>query len=187
MNTSAKLFLSMLAIGCLPTAQAAEFEAYARVISATPQVEQINRPRQDRHTEYVQVEKQVAINNPNANPNNSNRSATGAIIGGVAGALLGNQIGGGTGRTAATAVGAIAGAITGDRIDNNNAHASNQGYTTTVTEQPVRRCKTVDHWETRNTGYTVTYEFHGNTYSTQMSHDPGKRMRVRVSVTPDVN
>lgn len=185
MNTSAKLFLSMLAIGILPAAQAAEFEDYARVVSATPQVEQVNRPRQDCHTEYVQVEKQVPINN--ANNNTGNRSATGAIIGGVAGALLGNQVGGGNGRTAATAVGAIAGAITGDRIDNNGANANNQGYTTTVTEQPVRRCKTVDQWETRNTGYTVNYEFHGRTYSTIMPNDPGKRLRVRVTVNPEVN
>ncbi len=187
MNTSAKLFLSTLAIGIFPAAQAADFEDYARVISATPQVEQINRPRQECHTEYVQVERQVPVNNNNAANNNSGRSATGAILGGVAGALLGNQIGGGTGRTAATAAGAIAGAITGDRLDNNgnNANAAQPSYTTTTTEQPVRRCKTVDQWETRTTGYNVSYEYHGRTYSAVMPNDPGKRMRVRVSVNPE--
>ncbi|MBI3230138.1 MAG: glycine zipper 2TM domain-containing protein [Burkholderiales bacterium] len=186
MNTSAKLFLSMLAIGALPMAQAADFEDYARVISVAPQVEQINRPRQECHTEYVQTERQVTVNNANTN---NGRSNSGAIIGGVAGAILGNQIGNGNGRTAATAVGAIAGAITGDRIDNNGNTTNNNGptYTTQVSEQPVRRCKTVDQWETRNNGYAVTYEFHGHTYTSVMPNDPGKRMRVRVSVVPEIN
>ena len=182
MNTPSKMLLSLLTLGTVPFAQAADYDDYARVISSTPQVEQINRPRQECRTEYVQVERQVPYNNGNAN--NNGRSAGGAILGGVAGAILGNQVGGGNGRVAATAVGAIAGAITGDRIDNNNANNGNNGTYTTTTEQPVRQCKTVDHWETRNTGYAVSYEFHGRTYSTVLPNDPGKRMKVRVSVTP---
>jgi uncharacterized protein YcfJ len=86
-------------------------------------------------------------------------------------------VGGGNGRTAATAVGAIAGAIVGDRMENNN---------NVVSEQPVRRCRTVDNWQTRNNGYAVTYEYRGHSYTSVMPYDPGERVRLRVSVTPQM-
>src|SRR5574343_978663 len=56
MNLQAKLIASVLCVGALPfTAQAADFEDFGRVVRVTPQVEQINRPRQECRTEYVQV------------------------------------------------------------------------------------------------------------------------------------
>jgi uncharacterized protein YcfJ len=163
-----KLIVSALCLGALPLAQAAEFEEFGRVTRVTPQVEQINRPRQDCRTEYVQVPQQQQP-----------RSMGGSIVGGIAGALLGNQVGGGSGRSVATAAGAITGAVVGDRIDNNG----NQ-YGGGVQEQAVRQCRTVDHWESRNNGYEVTYDFQGRSYTSMMSHDPGRRVRLRVSVEP---
>lgn len=190
MNTQTKSLVSVLAIvAAAPFAQAADYDDYAKVVSAVPQVEQINRPRQECRTEYVQVERQVAVQNPNVNQNANNaRSPGGAIIGGLAGAIIGNQVGGGNGRTAATAAGAIVGAIAGDRIGNDsNANAANNNnvtYTTTTEQQPVRQCKTVDSWESRTNGYKVTYEYHGRSYQAVMPYDPGKRMKVKVSVSP---
>lgn len=168
MNLQAKLLLSALCAGALPMsqAQAVEFEDYAKVVRVTPQVEQVNRPRQECRTEYVQV------------PVQQQRSAGGSIIGGIAGALIGNQIGGGSGRTAATAAGAIAGAVTGDRLDNNG---NNGGGTQ---EQAVKQCRTVDHWESRNNGYQVSYDYRGRNYTSMMSYDPGERLKLRVSVEP---
>ncbi|WP_338844498.1 glycine zipper 2TM domain-containing protein [Massilia sp. W12] len=190
MNTSSKILLATCAtLTILPlSASAADFEDTARVVSVAPQVEQINRPRQECRTEYVQVERQVN-NNATQNNNNGARNTGGAIIGGVAGAILGNQVGGGNGRTAATAVGAIAGAIVGDRIENNGNgptpnNNSNNGSYTQIEQQPVKTCRTVDQWETRNNGYAVTYEYHGRKYTTQMQNDPGKFLKVRVSVNP---
>lgn len=143
-------------------AAAADFEDTARVVRVSPQTEQINQPRQECHTEYTQ-----------APP--PNRGIGGSILGGLAGGILGNQVGGGNGRTAATAVGAIAGAITGDRVENNNQAAG---------QQEVRQCHTVDNWQTRNNGYAVTYEYNGHTYTSVMPYDPGSRLRLRVSLTP---
>lgn len=167
MNLQTKLILSTLFFGALPLAQAAQFEDYGRVLRVTPQVDQINHPRQECRTEYVQVQQQ------------QQRSAGGSIIGGIAGALLGNQIGGGSGRAVATAAGAIAGAVVGDRVDNNGAN--NNGATQ---EQAVRQCRTVDHWESRNNGYEVTYDYHGRNYTSIMPTDPGQRVQLRVSVEP---
>jgi uncharacterized protein YcfJ len=103
----------------------------------------------------------------------------GAIIGGLIGGLAGNQVGGGTGRSVATAAGAIAGAVAGDRIDNQNTPQSGP-----TTEQAVKQCRTVDHWESRTSGYEVTYDYRGHNYTSVMSYDPGERLRLRVVVEP---
>lgn len=87
---------------------------------------------------------------------------------------MGNQVGGGNGRTAATAAGAIAGAIVGDRVENNQQ----------VADQPVQQCRTIDDWQSRNNGYSVTYEYNGRTYTSILPYDPGSRLRLRVSLTP---
>ncbi len=181
MKTTSTILALCATFGALPlAASAADYDDTARVLSVTPQVEQINRPRQECKTEYVRVERQV-----NAAPqNNGSRNAGGAILGGVAGAILGNQVGGGNGRTAATAAGAIAGALVGDRIENNGNNSNSGGSYTTTTEEPVKTCRTVDHWETRNNGYAVNYDYHGRQYTTVLPYDPGKWLKVRVSVVP---
>jgi uncharacterized protein YcfJ len=168
MKLPTKLMLSVACLGALPLAQAqaTDFEDFGRVVRVTPQVEQINRPRQECRTEYVQVQQPAE------------RSAGGSIVGGIAGALLGSQVGSGNGRTAATAAGAIAGAVVGDRVQNQNAGPSG------VQEQAVKQCRTVDHWESRTNGYQVEYDYRGRNYTSVMSYDPGQRVRLRVSVEP---
>lgn len=169
MNLQAKLMMSALCLGALPLAQAVDFEDYGRVVRVSPQVEQVNRPRQECRTDYVQVQQP------------QQRSAGGSIIGGIAGALIGNQVGGGSGRAVATAAGAIGGAIVGDRVDNQNAQPG------AVSEQAVKQCRMVDSWESRTNGYEVTYDYRGRNYTSIMSFDPGQRVRLRVSVEPMQN
>lgn len=165
-NLRTKLAISLVCVSMAGTAAAGDFEDYARVVSVTPQYEQVNYPQQDCYTEYVPVQRQQ-----------QQRGVGGSILGGVAGGIIGNQVGGGSGRTVATAAGAIAGAIVGDRLENNNAG-------TVVEQQPVRQCRTIDNWQTRTNGYAVTYEYRGHTYTSVMPYDPGERLRVRVSVSP---
>jgi uncharacterized protein YcfJ len=162
-QAKAAILLSCMSAASIAAASA-DFDDYARVVSVTPQMEQVNQPLQECRTEYVQT------------PQRQERGMGGSIIGGIAGGILGNQVGGGSGRTAATAVGAITGAIVGDRVENNNNNVA--------TEQPVRRCRTVDNWQPRQNGYAVTYEYHGRTYTSVMPYDPGERVRLRVSVSP---
>lgn len=164
-NMRTGLLLSLVAMSAMTTARAAEFEDFARVVSVTPQIEQVNYPQQDCRTEYVPVQRQ------------QQRGVGGSVIGGIAGGIIGNQVGRGNGRTVATAAGAIAGAVVGDRMENSDAAP--------VTEQqPVRQCRTVDNWQSRTNGYAVTYEYHGHNYTSVMPYDPGERLRVRVSVMP---
>ena len=160
-----------LAIGA-GSANAADFDDFARVISVTPQVEQVNVPRQECRTEYETSQRQYQ--------RQPERSAGGSIIGGIAGGLLGSQVGGGNGRIAAAAAGALTGAIVGDRVDNNGNNQPQPTYES----RPVRQCRNVDNWETRNNGFAVTYEYHNRTYTTVMPYDPGSRLRLHVSLTP---
>ena len=164
-NMRAVLLASLVGFGAAPVVHSAEYDDFARVTSVTPQYEQVNYPQQECRTEYVTVQRP------------QQRGVGGSILGGVAGGIIGNQVGGGNGRTVATAAGAIAGAIVGDRLENSD--------TGVVTEhQPVRQCRTVDNWQSRPNGYLVSYEYHGRSYTAVMPHDPGERMRVRVSVAP---
>lgn len=155
---------SLVLTSAFGSAIAADFDDYARVVSVTPQIEQVNYPQQECRTEYVPVQREQ-------------RGMGGSIIGGIAGGILGNQVGGGNGRTVATAAGAIAGAIVGDRMENN-------GQGGMVEQQAVRNCRTVDNWQSRNNGYAVTYDYRGHMNTVLLPYDPGQRMRVRVSVSP---
>lgn len=47
-------------------------------------------------------------------------------------------------------------------------------------------CRMVDQWQTRANGYAVTYEYRGRRYTTVLPHDPGDRLKVRISVTPEL-
>lgn len=167
MKLQAKLIISALGVAALPLAQAADFEDFGRVVRVQPRVEQIRTPRQECRTEYVQV------------PVQQERGSGGSVVGGIAGALLGSQIGSGNGKVAAAAAGAIAGAMVGDRVENNGRNVAGG-----VQEQAVRQCRTVEAIESRTSGYDVTYEYRGQTYTSLMSRDPGNRVRLRVSVEP---
>lgn len=153
------------------SAHAADFDDFGRVTNVQPQVEQVNNPRQECRTEYETVQRYPQ----------RERSNGGAIIGGIAGGLLGSTVGGGNGKVAAAAVGAITGAIAGDRLDNDNNEGARSA---TVETRPVRQCRNVDNWETRTTGYAVTYEYHNRSYTTVLPYDPGSRIRLHVSLTP---
>jgi uncharacterized protein YcfJ len=177
MNFQAKMLFSVLGLATLPlAASAADFQDYGRVIRVQPRVEQVRQPREECRTEYVQAPVAQAP---------QERSAGGAIVGGIVGGLLGNQVGHGSGRAAATAAGVMAGAVVGDQVDNRgrNGEPVAQGYQ----EQAVRRCRTVDAYESRTTGYEVTYDYRGRSYTSVMPRDPGDRVRLRVSVEPEYN
>lgn len=167
--------LPILGVGVFAnTARAADFEDYGRVVNVQPQVEQINVPRQECRTEYETTQRYPQ--------RERERSNGGAIIGGIAGGLLGSQVGGGNGKVAAAAIGAVTGAIAGDRIDNDGN--GNRNAQPAYESRPVRQCRNIDNWETRTTGYAVTYEYHNRTYTSVLPYDPGSRVRLHVSLTP---
>ncbi|MCC7547160.1 MAG: glycine zipper 2TM domain-containing protein [Burkholderiales bacterium] len=145
------------------------FEDYARVREVDPQYERVNVPRKECYSEYEpEVRRQGRSDNGLAGP----------IIGGVAGGLLGSTVGRGSGRVAAAAVGAAVGAIVGDRLSDRGRGYEEYG------EREVRRCRVVDNWESRISGYRVVYEYAGRTYTTILPYDPGRRLAVNIIVEP---
>jgi len=103
------------------------------------------------------------------------RTTGGTVIGALVGAALGNQVGKGDGRKAAT----VAGAVAGGAIGNNIARRRD--------EAEARGCELVEveREEDRVVGYDVEYMYKGEKYMSRLPYDPGNRLRIRVSVTPD--
>ena len=107
----------------------------------------------------------------------------GTLLGAVIGSVIGHQVGSGRGNDAAT----IAGGLIGAAIGNDSARRRNgDNYGVETRGRPVERCKTSyqEHREERIDGYRVTYRYHGQKYQTEMPHDPGRKIRVRVDVRP---
>lgn len=148
-----------LLITCLQ-ANAAEIDEYARVIDVRERTDQVNRPRQE------------CIQEP-ASTGADDRGYTGAIVGGIAGGLLGSQVGKGNGKVAAAGAGAVAGALVGDRIQNNGSGAP-----------ATTRCQTTNEIQTKVSGYYVTYEFRGQTFTDVVSFRPSDQIRIRARLTP---
>ncbi len=178
-SLSSVIALSLL--GLVSVAHAEEGYSYsdwARVTRVTPQYERINTPRRECKSEIISsYERQPEYSSGN------NRSIGGALIGGVVGGVVGNRFGKGNGRTAATALGAVIGAVTGDRIDNGDHYNSRVEYE--PQEREIKRCRVLDNWENRLTGYQVDYDYNGHAYSRFMTEDPGRKFKVRVSVEPE--
>lgn len=139
----------------------------ARVVSSTPVYEEFNSPRRECWTERTGYRYE-----------REDRSYGGAILGAIVGGVVGNQFGKGSGNKAATAAGAAIGAIAGDNIDNDDR----RGYRRPVEEE---RCRSVDNWSRRVTGYDVVYRYHGREYSTFLPYEPGDTLKVRVHVSID--
>ena len=109
------------------------------------------------------------------------RSSEGAtVVGGVVGGILGHKLS--RGRGAATVAGTLLGAAIGNQVG--QAHAQPPSYYEEVSYQNRCDVREVSHNEERIDGYRVTYRYKGETYTTQMPYDPGKHIRVRVSVSP---
>lgn len=100
---------------------------------------------------------------------------TGTVVGAVVGGALGNQVGKGDGRKASTIAGAVIGGVIGRRVDRNNGSSNGT------------RCRTVEveREERRLVGYDVEYQYKGDKYMSRLEEDPGSRLRIRISVTPD--
>ena len=112
------------------------------------------------------------------------------VVGGVLGAVIGSQVGGGSARYATSAIGSMVGGIAGQRVYEN---AQRNRYPQPVSIQvcdpvPVdARGYSTGYGGVNDgqvSGYDVTYEYGGRTYTTRTSYNPGNRIRVRVDVTP---
>lgn len=119
-------------------------------------------------------------------PSRRSGSAVPTIAGGVIGGVIGRQFGSGNGRDAMTVLGTLVGAAVGHQASHRTRDTYDDYGYRRVREHPVERCTTHYITEERRDldGYLVTYRYAGRTYTTRTREHPGKRIRVRVDVTP---
>ena len=167
-----------------PEAQSASDDDYARVTHVEPRYRQvtITVPRQECFTEtrYVTDARAYGPEHP---------AAGGMILGGLIGAVIGHQFGHGPERGVGTVAGAVIGSAIGhDAAQRRGAGPYAGGYGA-PTSHPVdtERCETrfSERTEQRIDGYRVSYRYNERDYQTELPYDPGERVRVRVTVSPE--
>ncbi len=166
--TSASLLTLYTGAGMAGGNRSPPYQDHGRVIASTPVYEEVNEPRRECWTERVGETRETV----------RDRSYGGAILGGLVGGILGNQMGKGNGRKAAVVVGATTGAIVGDNIDNSDTR-----YVERSGPREVERCRSVDNWSRKVSGYNVVYRYHGHEYTTFLPYDPGSEIKLRVNVS----
>jgi len=153
-------------------AQAGNYYAHAHVVQSTPVYETVERavPRQVCYEERV-----------TSPGHGAGYSVTGPIVGAIIGGAIGNAVGHGkSNKRVGSVVGAVLGGSIGADISRRNRVRYDAGYHT------ENVCRVVEEYVNERiiTGYDVTYEYAGETYSSRMDRDPGRQLRVRVNVTP---
>lgn len=151
------------------------FWDHAKVINVEPVIRQVQISTPRRQCWQEEVRQPVVIQR---GPSHASSTLVGAIVGGV----IGHQFGGGSGKKLATAAGTMLGASLASDAARANTH-----YTSYDRVSEETRCSTnVEyHTEERTDGYEVTYRYRGETFTTRTPYHPGKKLRLRVSVTPD--
>ncbi len=111
----------------------------------------------------------------------NHKSADGMVAGGLIGGIVGHQIGKGRGKKLATAVGAILGAQIGHDAVNGHFKSGQSDYV-----EYQKHCDTRQQvsYEEVIDGYKVTYRYKGERYKIRMPYDPGKRIKMRIQVSP---
>ncbi len=167
---AAVLGLASAPAGAGPSPAGRVYYDYARVIDVQPLYRTVRIPREEREC----WDERVAVRERHGGD-----SYTPMVVGGIIGGVVGSHIGKGRGRDAATVAGTLLGASIGRDIARADAH-EDVHYTT---ETRCRVRKVYDE-EERVDGYRVTYRYRGHTFVTRMPYEPGRRIRVRVRVTP---
>ncbi|MFL0810964.1 MAG: glycine zipper 2TM domain-containing protein [Agarilytica sp.] len=163
-----------LSLALTHTAQAEihHFIDYAKVKEVNPVYATIERqiPQKSCWTERSRRESR------------QHNSATSTIMGGIIGGAIGHSVGrGGDNKKIGAAVGTLLGASIGKDVGHNSRNQRRHPE-----YQNVERCET--HYravrEEQLVGYDVTYQYRGEFYQTRTEEDPGKRMKVKISLSP---
>ena len=139
---------------------------HAKVIDSRPVYETVRITTPDRQCREVYTDRRDVP-----------RSYTSVVTGGIIGGVIGNQVVHGKYRDWGTVAGALLGGSLGNDYYHRQQATSGNGWA-----EP--RCREVMRLreERQLAGYEVTYRYHGRDYVTMMDHDPGRRVRVAVSV-----
>lgn len=146
---------------------------YAQVTAVRPivQIVEVSTPEERCWQEEYLVDRRYG----------HSQSNTPGILGAIIGGAIGNELGN---HKSSQRVGTVVGAVLGHSVAR-DIMRQQEGPTVREVET-VERCETVyqSYEEERIVGYNVTYNYNGQDYTIRTDHDPGDRIRVRVSVQP---
>ena len=182
-----KLAFAIASLCTVASAAALASESYtdrARVISSRPVHERIPVTREECWNDVQRTYEERRVTRSDTGAAIGPGTVLGAIVGGVAG----HQVGSGRGNDAATAAGAVIGGLIGNQVDRDQGRVGPGGRYSEVERVPVERnverCRTVQEVREATLGYDVKYEYGGRTFITRLDRDPGRNLRVNVSVDP---
>ncbi len=167
-----------------PVAFAAEaFTDRARVVSSRPVVDRIPVTREECWNDVQRGYEERRVTRSDTGVAIGPGTVLGAVIGGVVGHQFGNSSGG---RDRATGAGAIVGGLIGNQVERDQRGEPSR-YTEVErvpVERNVERCRTVNEVREATMGYDVVYEYGGRQFTTRLDRDPGRALRVEVSIAP---
>ncbi|MEP7261445.1 MAG: glycine zipper 2TM domain-containing protein [Usitatibacter sp.] len=178
MKKLALIIASLMTAGSAIAAE--QFNDQARVLNVRPIQERIPVSREEcwNDTERGYQERRVTRSDTGAS------IGAGTVLGAIVGGVLGHQVGGGRGKDAATAGGAVVGGLIGNQADRNNRGDSYTEVERVPVDRTVERCRTINEVREATMGYDVEYEYGGRSFVSRMDRDPGRELRVSVSVQP---
>lgn len=188
-ETTLILAAAALAFNLAPAAQAGHsdftaadsFTDYAQVVSAEPVYETVlsSRPSESCWNERVRPAKYYR--------GHGAESGTPVLIGALIGGALGNELGH---HKSNKRVGAVLGGLLGGSIARDvtrQNHAEREHYDShRAGYKTVRRCETTyeEVEQQQLVGYDVSYRYRGQLFHTRTAQHPGKKVPLRISVSP---
>ena len=182
MNRKALLLALATLSAVAAPALANNFGDRARVVSVQQVHERIPVKREECWNDRVRSYENRTVTRSDTGAAIGPGTVLGAIIGGVAG----HQVGSGRGNDVATAAGAVVGGIVGNQVDRQNGPGAVTETQRVPVERNVERCRVVEEVREAVVGYDVRYEYAGRQFTTRMPQDPGRFVRVRVEIQPDM-
>ena len=129
----------------------------------------VSTPREECYTQEVRTD---------VHDHGSKVAST--VLGGVIGGAVGHKVG--KHRGGATIIGAVIGAAVGNNLGREATPPRQQ-----VSYEDICETRISYHEEQRIEGYNVSYRYKGENFTTRMDERPGKRIKVRVHVSPVVH
>jgi len=143
----------------------------AKVIQVTPIYEtvRVSTPHRECYSQEVRRDRH----------DHGNKAAS-TVIGGLIGGAVGHRVG--KHRKGATVAGAIIGAAIGNNVGRSRGHSYQE-----VSYEDVCETQQRYHQEQRIDGYNVSYRYKGEIFNTRMDEHPGKRIKLKIHVSPVVD
>lgn len=148
--------------------------AYGKVLNVTPVYREykVSTPVKECWREPVRQTKRVR---------RGSNSAGGTLAGGLIGGIIGHQFGKGRGQQLSTAVGTLIGAQLGHDAVRGGSSKNHSSYTR---YEDFCGVENLVSYEEELDSYKVIYRYKGNKYQTNMPYDPGKKIKLKISIEP---